>query len=79
MNPEQDKNDHKRNFDAKVAELKADIERLLEPQAQLGSGALIVALLELGMERHLARFPDEKAARALLTGVLDKVLQRRSS
>ena len=48
------------------------------PVAQ-GSGALIVALLELGMERHLARFPDEKAARALVTGVFDKVLQRRSS
>jgi hypothetical protein len=64
MSPEQDKNDYKRNFDAKVAELKAGIEGLLEPHALLGSGALIVALLELGMERHLARFPDEKAARS---------------
>jgi hypothetical protein len=39
---------------------------------------LIIALLELGMERHFARFSDEKAARALVTGVFDKVLQRRS-
>jgi hypothetical protein len=79
MKPEQDGNDHKRNFGARVAELKAGIERLLEPHAELGTGALIVALLELGMERHLARFPDEKAARSLVTGVFDKVLQRRSS
>jgi hypothetical protein len=47
MNPEQDENDYKRNFDARVAELKAGLERLLEPHAELGSGALIVALLEL--------------------------------
>jgi hypothetical protein len=79
MSQEQEENHHKGNFDAKVAELKSGIEHLLEPHAQPGSSALIVALLELGMERHLARFPDETAARALVTGVLDKVLQRRSS
>ena len=80
MEPDQDKEARQRNFDAKIAEAKAGIERLIEPHALPGAGGvLIVALLELGIERHLNRFPDEKAARDLVNGVLNKVLKRRSA
>lgn len=60
--------------------MKADIEQLIEPHARHGkSGVVIIALLELAMERHLRRFPDQGSTRALVEGVLDKVLTRRST
>jgi hypothetical protein len=37
-----------------------------------------VALIELGVERHLNLFPDEKSARDLVNGVLTKVLKQRN-
>jgi hypothetical protein len=79
MNRHHDKDEAQQNFDAKIAETKAGIERLIEPHAVLpgAGGLLIMALLELGIERHLKRFPDEKAARDLVNGVLNKVLKRR--
>jgi hypothetical protein len=40
---------------------------------------MTVALIELGIERHLDRFPDEKSARDLMNGILAKVLTRRSA
>jgi len=39
-------------------------------------GTIILALIELGIERHLEHF-DEKSAAELTQGVLRKVLQRR--
>jgi hypothetical protein len=80
MEPERDKDEVQRNFDAKIAEAKAGIERLIEPHTLPGSGGVIIlALLELGIERHLNIFPDEKTARDLVNGVLNKVLKCRSA
>jgi hypothetical protein len=39
-------------------------------------GTVILALIELGIERHLEHF-DEKSAADLTQGILRKVLQRR--
>lgn len=76
MNPDDDK----KNFDAKVAEAKTGIDRLIQPHALPGAGGILtLALLELGIERHLNIAPDEKSARALVEGVLQKVLKRRDA
>ena len=40
-------------------------------------GAITLAMLELGIERHLNIFPDEQSAADLVQGVLRKVLSRR--
>ena len=37
--------------------------------------SITLALLQLGIERHLRISPHEKSARALLDGVLKKVLE----
>ena len=64
-------------FRRKVEETKVGIARLIEPHAASGSGGIVsLALLELGIERHLRISPTEKSARALLDGVLKKVLDR---
>lgn len=55
MEPDKDKDTRQRDFDAKIAEAKA------------------------GIERHLKICPEEKAARDLVNGVLNKVLKRRSA
>lgn len=70
-----------RRLDAKVAEMKAGIPRLIEPHGSLpgAGGVLTLALLELGIERHLRICPDEKAARDLVAGVLNKALNRRGT
>ena len=71
----------KQQMDARIAEAKAGIAKLIEPHASLpGTGGVFtLALLELGIERHLGLFPDEKAARDLVEGVLNKVLNRRKA
>jgi hypothetical protein len=77
---DQNQDDHQRRLDISVAESKAGIARLIEPHAARGAGGVMtVALIELGIERHLDRFPDEKGARDLVNGVLTKVLKRRSA
>lgn len=79
MEPDRDEA-RQRNFDAKIAEAKTGIERLIEPHALPGAGGVLtLALLELGIERHLNLFPDEQSARDLVNGVLNKVLKRRSA
>jgi preprotein translocase subunit SecA len=67
----------KRGFDAKVAEAKHSLAQAAETVAQTGlSGAITIALLELGIERHLEHF-DEKSAMELAQGVVRKVMLRR--
>jgi hypothetical protein len=67
-------------FRVKVEETKNGIARLIEPHAGSGSGGIVtLALLELGIERHLQISPTEKSARVLLDGVLKKVLDRRAA
>jgi hypothetical protein len=80
MGADQDKDGEqiRRGFGVTVQELKDGIARLIEPHALAGkSGATTIALIELGIERHLDLFPDEKSARDLVEGILNKVLQRR--
>jgi hypothetical protein len=64
---------------ADLAEAKAGIARLIEPHASMpgSEGVFTSALLELGIERHLDGFADEKAARDLVQGALNKMLKRR--
>jgi hypothetical protein len=66
-------------FRRKVEETKDGIARLIEPHVASGAGGIVtLALLELGVERHLRISPTEKSARAVLDGVLKKVLDRRA-
>jgi hypothetical protein len=68
----------KRGHDAKIQITKGEIARWAEDNARPGNGGTItLALLELGIERHLDLFPDEKEATDLVEGVLKKVLRRR--
>ena len=69
----------RRGHDAKIEEIKhALVHWAAEAQMRPGLGGTItLALLELGIERHLEHFPDEKSATELVQGVLRKVLQRR--
>ncbi|MBV9828869.1 MAG: hypothetical protein JO001_24860 [Alphaproteobacteria bacterium] len=82
MTREPDKDELQRNLDAKIAEAKDGIARLIAPHATLpgSGGTFTIALLELDIERHLDRFPGngEKAARDLVNGVVTKVLKRRN-
>ena len=65
-----------RATNSKVEEMKEGIARMIQPHALPGSNGIItLALLELGIERHLRNSSThEKSARALLDGVLKKVL-----
>lgn len=68
----------KEAFDAKVQEMKAGIARLIEPHQLPGAGGVItLALLELGIERHVTLCPDEKSTTDLVLGAVRKVLRRR--
>jgi hypothetical protein len=62
----------------KVEEMKEGIARMIQPHALPGSNGIItLALLELGIERHIRiSSTNEKSARALLDGVLKKVLEK---
>lgn len=61
-------------FRAKVKEMKDGIAAMLEPHELPGSGGVItVALLELGIERHLCICSTEKSVRALFEGLLKNV------
>lgn len=73
--------DAKQQMDARIAEAKAGIAELIEPHATLpgAGGVFTLALLELGIERQLDLWPDEKAARDLVEGALNKVLKRRKA
>jgi hypothetical protein len=67
-------------FRARVQEMKDGIEAMLEAHALPGSGGVItVALLELGIERHLRISATENAARELFDGVLKNVLEGRNT
>lgn len=71
-----DGDEAKTAFRAKVQEMKDGIAAMLEPHELPGSGGMItVALLELGIERHLRIWPTEKSARALFEGVLRRALK----
>ncbi|MBV9826087.1 MAG: hypothetical protein JO001_10490 [Alphaproteobacteria bacterium] len=75
-----DKEESQRRLGASVAEMKAGIARLLEPHLLPGSGGVItLALIELGVERHLRICPTEKSARDLVNGVVTKVLKSRNT
>jgi hypothetical protein len=64
-----------RATNSKVEEMKDEIARMIRPHALPGSnGVITLALLQLGIERHLRISPHEKSTRALLDGVLKKVL-----
>ena len=65
-----------RATNSKVEEMKEGIARMIQPHALPGSNGIItLALLELGIERHLRiSSTHEKSVRALLDGVLKKVL-----
>jgi hypothetical protein len=68
----------RRGFDARILEIKLALAQWAEANQQPGnSGAITVAMLELGIERHLDHFPEEKSATDLVQGVLRKVLRRR--
>jgi hypothetical protein len=69
----------KRGHDAKIQAAKQALARwAAEAQERPGQGGTItLAMLELGIERHLEHFPDEKSATELVQGVLRKVLQQR--
>jgi hypothetical protein len=68
----------RRGLDAKIQAIKSEIAQWAEANTQPGNGGTItLALLELGIERHLELFPDEKSATELVQGVLRKVLRRR--
>jgi hypothetical protein len=70
-----------RATNSKVEEMKGRIARMIQPLALPGSNGIItLALLELGIERHLRISSTcEKSAGALLDGVLKKVLDERTS
>jgi hypothetical protein len=60
---------------ARVREMKDGIAAMLDAHALPGSGGVItLALLELGIERHLRICATEKSVRDLFEGVLRKVL-----
>jgi hypothetical protein len=69
----------RRGFDARIRVTKEALAKWAANNEQLGaSGTITVAMLELGIERHLDLFPDdEKSAADLVQGVLRKVLRRR--
>jgi hypothetical protein len=68
----------RRGHDAKIHAAKHAIAKWAEDHERPGNGGtMTLALLELGIERHLEHFPDEKSATDLVQGVLRKVLQRR--
>ena len=67
----------RRRHDLKIRALKHQLAEWIEELQQPGNhGTITLAMLELGVERHLARF-DEKSAADLLHGVLEKVIKRR--
>ena len=67
----------RRQHDLKIQALKRLLADWIDDNQQYGNhGTIILALLELGIERHLDHF-DEKSAADLSQGVLRKVLQRR--
>jgi hypothetical protein len=68
----------RRGHDAKIQATKSEIDQWAKANERPGNGGTItLALLELGIERHLELFPDEKSATDLVEGVLRKVLRRR--
>jgi hypothetical protein len=74
-----DRDEAKVHLRAKVQEMKDGIAAMLEPHNLPGSGGVItLALLELGIERHLRICPTEKSARDLFEGVLRKVIERNT-
>jgi hypothetical protein len=63
--------------DEKIQATKHELSQWVEAIQRPGNhGTIFLALLELGIERHLEHF-DEKSANDLIQGVLRKVLQRR--
>jgi len=61
-------------FRARVRETKGRIAAMLGPHELPGSdGVITVALLELGIERHLRLCSTEKSVRALFEGLLKNV------
>jgi hypothetical protein len=75
-----DQDGPKAAFRARVQAMKDGIEATLEAHALPGSGGVItVALLELGIERHLRISATENAARELFDGVLKNVLEGRNT
>jgi hypothetical protein len=72
-----DKGEAEAAFRARVREMKDSIAVMLDAHALPGSGGVIsVALLELGIERHLRICATEESVRDLFEGVLRKVLGR---
>lgn len=69
---------NRRGHDAQILATKQAIAQWASDHERPGNGRTItLALLELGMERHLDLFPDEKETADLVQGVLRKVLRRR--
>ena len=67
----------RRKHDLKIQATKQFLTEWIEDNRRPGDGGtIIIALLELGLERHLDRF-DDKSAADLVQGVLRKVVQRR--
>jgi hypothetical protein len=67
-----------RLHDLRVQETKSVLAALIEAHDVPGyHGAVTLALLELGIERHLERFPDEKYVGKLIEGILRKRLKRQ--
>jgi hypothetical protein len=67
----------RRGHDEKIRAIKHALIQWAEANQRPGNhGTIILALLELGIERHLEHF-DEKSAADLIQGVLRKVLRRR--
>ena len=70
---ETDRREHDENIQATK---RALIQWIESNQGSGNRGTIILALLELGVERHLENF-DEKSAAEPTQGVLRKVAQRR--
>jgi hypothetical protein len=75
-----DQDGAKAHLRARVQEMKDGIAAMLEPHNLPGAGGVItLALLELGIERHLRICPTEKSARDLFDGLLKNVLEGRNT
>jgi hypothetical protein len=73
-----DQENIRRQHNEKIEASKQLLSEWIEDNRRPGDGGtIIIALLELGIERHLDRGFDEKSAADLIQGVLRKVARRR--
>lgn len=78
LKPEADREANRRAQDVRIQATKHALAGWVSANARPGThGAVTLALLELGIERHLEISPDEKSARDFVGGVLRKVLERQ--